>query len=533
MAPGSTCGEALVRLLERAGFDTVFGIPGVHTLELYRGLASSPLRHVLARHEQGAGFMADGYARASGRPALCFVITGPGVTNIATPMGQAWSDSVPMLVISSANARPDLGMGRGRLHESSDQLALTAPLTCRAALARQPADIPAFIDGALQAFRTGRPRPAQLHIPIDLLAEQTDADWLPGELPQPEEPDPKAVEATRVLLRSARRPAIVAGGGAAKFAPAVTRLAEGLSAVVATTTAGKGVVPESHPLSLGATLSQSLTQKLLESSDVVLALGTELAETDLWTDGPLRFGGKLVRVDVDPGKLADEHVPDVAVQSDIGAFLARLGEVRSAASEEEARDRAATARERIAMAWGGLARRHFAVLQVIRRALPQDGFVATDMTQLAYTGNSAFPVDHPRSWFHPSGFGTLGYAVPAAIGAKLAVPDRPGMALAGDFGFQFTMQELGTAVELGLSLPIVLWNNGGLGQIRGDMVAQGIPEIGVTAKNPDFMGLAEAYGCAGVRPGDLVELEHDLRAAFDAGRPTLIEVRDTIVADNV
>lgn len=529
MAPATNCGEALVRLLEQAGFDIVFGIPGFHTLELYRGLAKGRIRHVLTRHEQGAGFMADGYARASGRPALCFVITGPGVTNIATAMGQAWSDSVPMLVVSSANARTDLGKGQGRLHESADQLALTAPLVCCATLAREPADLPRFLNAALHAHRAGRPRPAHLHVPIDLLAEAIPDDWQSPESPLRENPDPHAVAAARRVLGRAKRPAMIVGGGAVAAAHGVRRLVDCLDAIVVTTTAGKGVVPDSHPLSLGATLSLEPTREMLGSSDVVLALGTELAETDIWNGGRLHLGGRVVRVDIDPDMLTAEPVPDVPVRGDVAAFVEMLGVVETAADPAMAARMAAKFRQRISSGRGPLARRHLAVLRAMRRALPENGFVAADMTQLAYTGNVAFPVEHPRSWFHPVGYGTLGYALPAAIGAMLAAPERPGLALAGDFGFQFTLQELGTAVEQGLSLPVVIWNNDGLGQIRGDMAAAGIPETGVSAKSPNFAALAEAYGCAAATPADLETFERDLRAAFTAGRPTLIDLREAFV----
>ncbi len=528
MAPGASCGEALIRLLEEAGFDTVFGIPGVHTLELYRGLAASGMRHVLARHEQGAGFMADGYARAGGRPALCVVITGPGVSNIATPMGQAYSDSVPMLVVSSANARADLGRGRGRLHESGDQLALTAPLAGHAVLAREPADIPAFVAEALDMFASRRPRPAHLHVPIDLLAEPAPALWRVGRRAGPPAPDAGAVEAVRGVLAAAKAPAIVAGGGSIEAAAGLRVLVESLPAPLVTTVAAKGVLPEAHALSLGATLSRAPTQELLAAADAVLAIGTELAETDIWRDEPLRFGGPLIRVDIDAARLVDDHGGDLALLADAEAFLEALGPVAGQGDRAAAERRVEMARARRGGAHGRRDRGHVLLLEALRRALPEDGFVATDMTQVAYAGKSLFPVAQPRSWFHPAGFGTLGYALPAAVGAMLATPGRPGLALAGDYGFQFTMQELGTAVELGLPLPVVIWNNEGLGQIRDDMRAVAIQETGVAARNPDFLRLAAAYGCAGVRPDDRAALVEAVRTALGADAPTLIEVRPEI-----
>jgi thiamine pyrophosphate-dependent acetolactate synthase large subunit-like protein len=214
MARGSTCGEALVRLLQDYGVDTVFGIPGVHTLELYRGLAGNAVRHVQPRHEQGAGFMADGYARASGKPGVCFLITGPGVTNAATAMGQAYSNSVPMLVISSVNARRDLGKGWGRLHEITDQRASTAPLTAFSATALSPADVPDLLARAFDVFQSSRPRPVHIEIPIDVFPLEVTEAWRAAVAAQRPSPPAESLDQAATLLAGAKRPAIVAGGGA-------------------------------------------------------------------------------------------------------------------------------------------------------------------------------------------------------------------------------------------------------------------------------------------------------------------------------
>lgn len=528
--PGNvSCGAAIAGLVEAYGVDTVFGIPGVHTLELYKGLGSSAMRHVLPRHEQGAGFMADGYARSSGRPGTCFVITGPGVTNIATAIGQAMSDSVPVLVISSANASRDLGRGQGRLHEISDQSAVTGPLTGASHIAANPTDVADFIRSAFSSFASARPRPKHLSVPLDVLATPLDEAWQAGAMAPRPLPDDASVRTARDLLAGAHRPALLLGGGAVDVPQAdIARLVAETGAAVATTTAGKGVFPESHPLSLGATLAHRPTQSFLANADLVLVIGSELSETDSWTDEPIRLGGTVVRVDIDAEQLAVNAAPSLAIHSDAAAFVAALGDVRSGLPTDRQMADISAARRMISAGWGVLARKHLKVLDAIRAALPEDGFVATDMTQIAYTGNAAFRVDRPRCWFHPSGFGSLGYALPAAVGAKLADPTRPGVALVGDYGFQFTVAELGTAAELALPLPVILWNNDGLGQIRDSMVAAGMAEIGVAAMNPDFRALANAFGCRAVCPPSLLALGHELRAALAASRPTLIEIRADI-----
>jgi thiamine pyrophosphate-dependent acetolactate synthase large subunit-like protein len=320
---------------------------------------------------------------------------------------------------------------------------------------------------------------------------------------------------------------ILLGGGAIDVPQVRTvRLAEEIGAAVVTTIAGKGVFPESHTLSLGATLSRSPTQKFLAEADLVLVIGSELSETDSWTDKSLELGGTVIRVDIAEAQLTVNAEPALAIRSDAAAFVDALGEAGSSLPADRQNQRVTMVRHEISASWNTLARKHIRVLDALRAALPADAFVATDMTQIAYTGNAAFPVDRPRCWIHPVGFGTLGYALPAAIGAKLADPRRPGVALAGDYGFQFTLPELGTAVELGLALPVVVWNNEGLGQIRDGMVEAGITEIGVKAHNPDFQALAEAYGCRAVCPRTLDVLGKDLRDALAARVPTLIEIRE-------
>jgi 5-guanidino-2-oxopentanoate decarboxylase len=242
------CGQAAITLLEKYGVDTVFGMPGVHTLEFYRGLATSKIRHIAVRHEQGAGFMADGYARASGRPGVCVLISGPGLTNAATPIGQAYSDSIPMLILSSVNATEDLGKGRGRLHEITSQQATIAPLTAFSRTIYRAEDLPAAYADAYRVFEAGRPRPVHIEVPLDVLAGP--APRLSDRLApaRPSAPDPVLVAQACALISRAQRPVIVAGGGIIDHGAALTSLAERIRAPVIPTIAAKGTIPDSHPL---------------------------------------------------------------------------------------------------------------------------------------------------------------------------------------------------------------------------------------------------------------------------------------------
>ena len=514
-------GEALVGLLADYGVETIFGIPGVHNVEMYRALPRSPVKHILTRHEQGAGFMADGYARATGKPGVCFTISGPGLTNIMTPLGQAWSDSSSVLVISTALDVGDSAQGRGRLHEMINQMQAAASVTRYASRVYTAEDLQDAIAASLAEFASARPRPAYVEIPLDVLNLPAAENWMARPLPTRALANAQYLEAAATLLNAAKDPVIILGGGAMNAGVAALQIAEKLSAPIFTTTAGKGSVPALHPLVWGYLLGQLEAQDLLQKSDCVLAVGTELSETDFW-NGTFRMNGNLIRLDIDPSSLARPHRAKLAILGDAAPALvtiARLVENRSAictftkpgTSDDPLRQSLTK------------------VLSVIRDCLPDNTVVASDMTQIAYAANEIFPVNHPRTWLHPVGFGTLGFALPAAIGAKFGVGEKPVVALAGDYGLQYTLNELGTAVEHQLSLPILVWNNTALGQIRDDMVQKGIQPNAVSLRNPDFQMLARAYGAASAKPRNLRELAAAITTALKTPGPTLIEMTPDMV----
>jgi acetolactate synthase-1/2/3 large subunit len=522
-----TCGEVLVELLEAYGIDTVFGIPGVHTVELYRGLPNTRIRHVTPRHEQGAGFMADGYARASGRPAACFIITGPGMTNIATAMGQALADSVPMLVISSVNNTRELGLGEGRLHELPNQRNLVAGVSVFSHTLLRPAELPAVLARAFAVFDAARPGPVHIEIPLDVITAP--ADDLPRAARRAARagPDPQAIARAAELLLDAREPFVVLGGGTAGAADAARTLVERLGAPAALTINAKGVLPAGHPLSLGCTLPQPPVLAALQAADVVLAVGTELGETDtLLFDGALALAGRLIRIDIDPAQLARNAPSEVGICSDAGLAMRALHAALPPAPPTAPRSRAARLREEAVASIRPDYRAHGRFLDAVAEALP-GVIVAGDSTQPVYGGNLAWDAAGPRSWFNSAtGYGTLGYGLPAAFGARLARPDAPVVALIGDGGIQFTLPELATAVELGLPVPIILWNNRGYGEIKTYMADRGIPQIGVDIYTPDFQAIARGFGCRALRVGGYAELRQTLREAVAAAGPTVLEIDD-------
>jgi acetolactate synthase-1/2/3 large subunit len=523
---GNSCGQRLVQMLAAYGVDTVFGIPGNHTVPLYRGLAGSSIRHVSPRHEQGAGFMADGYARATGRPGVCFLISGPGLTNALTPMMQALADSVPMLVVSAVAARHQLGMGEGRLHELPDQRGLVQRCTRFSHTLMRPDELPRVLARAFAVFASERPGPVHIELPLDVItADASHVDPSPWPQPYPPAAAPEGVVEAARLLSGADRPCIIAGGGAVAAAEPLRAVAEALDAPVLNTVNGKGLLPPGHPLAVGGSPSLASVRALLDESDRVLAVGTEFGETDydMLFLGEPELSATLIRIDIDAQQLARNQRPTLALCGDAASTLAALAERLPTRPREGAR-RAALTRSAIR------SEQHYhpqfqAVFDTLQQALPGLLLVG-DSTLPTYYAVWQYEPDGPRRYFHSAtGGGTLGYAIPAAMGAKLACPELPVVALIGDGSAQFTIAELAAGAEAGLPVAVLVWNNSGYGEIEQGMRASGFEPVGVAIPPPDFAALAGGMGCACAQPRTSEELVHALQASQDRDVPTVIELR--------
>ena len=522
-----SCGEALMLLLAQYGVDTVFGMSGTQTLELYRGIARAGMRHVQCRNEQGASLMADGYARATGKPGVCAIVTGPGVTNAATGIAQAYCDSQPMLVLSGAGATPTLGKSWGALHELDDQRAVTASFTAFSAMVHRPEELPELVARAFAVFRGSRPRPVHLSLPWDVLPLSAGGGWAMRRPPSRPQPDLVAITEAADLLARARKPLLLLGGGALGTRESVLAIAQRIGAVVLTSNAGKGIVPESHPLSLGCSMMQKASQQALAEADVVLLVGCQVAEGDHFLPR-LEIKGAIVRIDIDPKELVAQYGAAVAIQSDARSALAALDmslqacqpTIRRADGEAWARD----ILQRNAAGTSMNERKHVRVWQALRPAMPADTIVMGDMSQIVYTGSFALPVEQEACWYYSGTYCALGVALPMAIGAKIGAPKRAVVAVAGDGGIMFTVNELATAAEEGLALAVIVWNNDALMEIAEQMDQRKIPRTGVQPRSPDFVKLAESLGCHGVRATSAQHLAEVVRAAFGADRPSLIEV---------
>lgn len=517
-----SAGALAVRSLEAHGVELVFGIPGTHNLAIYRALGESGIRHVTPRHEQGAGYAADGYARASGRPGVAIVTTGPAVLNAATAAAQAWSDSVPLLLLAPGMPLRHPAASTGYLHEMLDQRLAMSGVVERAVRVQSHVELARELADAFAAFAGRRPRARFVEIPLDLLAAKAACGPLRAPAVRPGEADPDALDRAAELLAGARRPLVVAGGGAHGAGAELSGLlARGVP--VLTTINGKGCVDEHHPLALGARLGLGASQAQIVAADVLLVVGSELGESDLWRTG-LAPAGAVIRIDLDPAQAHGNVDAAVALIGDaavtLSALLRRMPAAEPTVDGEWHARRGDIDREAAAAGrpWAGLSAALEAALE------PGDVLVA-DNAMVAYNGVlGAVRLGAGSRFLFPTGFGTLGYALPAAIGAKLARPGRRVVAVLGDGGIMFTIQELATAAEQRLSLPVVVSLNGGYGEIRREMIEQDFPPLGVDLAPVDLPAIAEAMGGHGLALPDAGGLPAALEAAFERPGPTLITV---------
>ena len=518
--------SALIDLLADYGIEQVFGIPGVHTLEFYRRLSSGPIKHIVTRHEQGAAFMADGYARVSGKPGVALVISGPGVTNTATALGQAYADSIPLLLISTVNRRDSLGKGWGLLHDLTDQDAVTSPMTGFSATAMTVAEVPELLARAFAQFNGGRPRPVHISIPLDLLIEAVTEPWKAVFESGKPVLDTSALDDIVDHLKQAQSPLILVGGGAKSASKEITEIVEILRVPVISTNKGKGILPDLHPLHLAGTLIRPEVHILIEKADRVLVIGSELAESESFIKN-LSLENKLLRIDIDASKLTDRYPSLVAICADAAECCQYLrAQLEGHHSELSGSETVASMREEIANNLTVPQKRHIRVLNTIRNALPEACLIMADATQLVYTGMFGMPVAKPGLWHYPAGFLTLGSALPGAVGAKFAFPGRPVVAIVGDGGFLFTVQELLTAAEQQQPLVIILWNNNSLKQIKDDMQADAMPTLAVDNLNPDFSALVQSCHCLWQSPKSHNDLHQMISQGLLADKPTVVEINE-------
>ncbi len=517
--PRQTTAEATVNALLAHGIDTLYALPGVNNDFLFDAVAQSGrIRLLHPRHEQAAGYMALGAALATGRAQAFAVVPGPGLLNAGAALLTAYGTGAPVLALVGQIPSEAIDRGWGHLHEIPDQLGLLRHITKHAARIGGPADAPGLVARALQAARSGRSRPVALECGIDTWGRQ--GEVVPMAPLPPERPaiDAVAIEQAAALLAKAERPLILAGGGALDAAPEMLALAERLGAPVGTYRRGRGVLPTGHPLAT----SLPVTHRLWREADVVLGIGTRMhfAQSGWGTDAAMR----IIRLDID----AEEHFrfrrPDVAIQADaaegIRALLAALPAAPRPPRAEIAGHQAWFA-ARIAQQ-----EPQMGFLRALREALPDDGVVVEDVTQVGFMGRLAFEVAEPRRYISPGYQDNLGWAYGTALGVQAALPDRAVVAICGDGGFMYQAQELATAMHHRLPLVAVVFDDGAFGNVKRIQAERfGNRQIAADLTNPDFVAFAKSFGMNTWRADTPEAFGPALRAALARREPALIHAR--------
>ena len=533
-----TTGWLVIETIKNYGVDTVFGIPGTHNLEFYRPLAEFGIRAVTSRHEQGAGYAADGWSLQTGKPGVVITTSGPGLLNALSAAGTAYAESRPMIILAPGPARGKEFADVGTLHETKDQLSAAAAIVERASRVQTAGEAVAAVHEAFELFATTRPRPVYIEVPLDLLEEEiggevADAELAARDFPPVSAPDAALVAAAAAALTGAQDPVILAGGGSRGAGGELRRLAERLGAPVVTTLNAKGVLDETHPLALGSNLRLAAARNRARDADVLFVVGAKLGEAELWVDA-LEARGRVIRVDLLESQIHKNQRAEIGIVADAASAIAAIGEAldgldgpgaQGAAPRDAAASVAAT-REAVRAESAELDAVNTALGELIAGILPENAIVSTDSSQIAYWGLlNAVTARVPNSTPYMGTYATLGYGLPAAIGSRIAAPERPVFAVLGDGALMFSMQEFITVVEQGIDVTVIVVDNGGYAEIQQNEADAGIAPVGVVLAQPDWAAVAAAFGGAGHRVANAAELATAVDAAVSRGGLQLIHLR--------
>ncbi|HJE77317.1 MAG TPA: thiamine pyrophosphate-dependent enzyme [Brevibacterium epidermidis] len=528
-----TGGAHLARALQAEGITRVFGIPGTHNLEIFAQLSAAGIDIVSPRHEQGAGYMADGAARVTGEVQVIVTTTGPAALNALTALLQSFTDSVPVLLITPGMPLTHPGRGNGLLHEVRNQSAALSAVLTEVMRVTSPGEVSLAVGQTLSAMRSGRIRPAAIEIPLDLIEETGPGTLHPSVARAVPAPVASEIDAAAEAIASSQRPLIIAGAGAHGAGAEVAALAESLGAGIVLSSNAKGLVDDRAETTIGAVGVLELLPELTSDADAVIAIGTELAPSDFWPE-PLPLPDTVVRIDIDEVQMLTNatvtHPILAAAKNATAALNEQVSALRTESATAAARNwtagwksRAASAMESDGRPWAGLS----TALTAFAEADDSPLIVAADSTMACYygvqTGWKARPGDR---FLYPAGAGTLGYGLPAGIGAKLAAPQVRVVAIEGDGGSMFTIPELAAAVQAGVRMSLIVVDNGGYGEIRNEMEDRGDTPSGVKLTGPDFPALAQAMGARGIHVDGADALLAALSEAEAAVGPTLIHITE-------
>ena len=522
--PQQTCASTVAAQLVAEGVEVITGIPGVHNLSLCDALLDHPqLRFIVGRHEQSVTFMANGYARASGKIAVPMVISGPGVTNSLTALADAYRDAVPMVLIAAAPVRAWLG--KGAFHELKDQTAAIAAVTKWNTYVERPQDAPQAIRTAFAQAYSDRPGPTVVEIPVDVQEQVCDAPTVPP-VARPAPPaDAEAVREAARRLATAASPVVLVGGGAQSADPLeLAWLLERLQAPCITAALAKGVVPDDHPLNLGCLVERAAGRVFLERADLLLVIGSGLDEVDTrqWT---LPLPDRIIQIVTSRADIGRSYPAEIGLVGDVKTVIGQLvGELGALEPVDRASPAPRIAEIRTQVVEEARGRPAWQFIEAMQGVMPADAVVTNDASMANGWVLSFIDRSQPRTMNITRSLAALGYAYPAAVGAKLAHPDRQAVGVSGDGGFLFTSEVLATAVQHRLNAVAVVFNDNGYKSITSLQTGRFGRTVGDDLVNPDFVRLAEAYGAAGALVETPDQLAHNLRAAFERDVPTLIEI---------
>ena len=527
-----TGGEAVAQSLVREGVEIVFGIGGIHTSGIIAGIRDAPgIRLITTRHEQGAAHMADGYARASGKPGVVLVVPGSAVYNAASGLSTAYSRSVPVLTIAAQIPRGQMGKDLGSYHEVLNQLDIVRPVSKWQRQALTPREIPDAICEAFRQMRTGRPRPVVIEIPPEAGVERDDVELRePARFSRivPSQEDLR--EAARVIAES-RLPVIFAGGGVARSDAegALVALAEATNIPVITSGGGKGTIPDRHPLAYGSCVSPAgerheMNQlfEVMQAADVVIGIGARFS-----MGNPAGNSSTLVNINIDDAELTRVQANTIPLHGDAKATLeAMLPMLMAAGAGDRPSPAEAVAAARGLIAYYDIRDREpqYAIMEAIKRSVPEDSFIVWGVSQFGYYSRTHYQVNHPKTYIDSGYSFNLGFAFPTALGAKVGAPDRPVMSINGDGGFLFNAAELATAVRYGINVTTVVFRDDAYGNVARDMEDFFGGTYETDLLNPDLLKFAESFGAVGMRTDDPMELETLLPQALELEAPVVIDV---------
>ena len=525
-------GETLAKSLAREGVEVVFGLPGIQIYGIVAGLRDEPgIRMITPRHEQAATYMADGYARASGKPGVALVVPGVGIYNAASGLANAYARSSPVLLIAGQVPRAQIGRGLGAVHEVLDQMDVVRSVTKWRQRAVRPREIPYAVSEAFRQMRTGRPRPVIIEIPPDAGVEREEVVLRNPAPVSRIVPNSEQLREAAAVIAQSRLPLIYAGGGVARSdaESALVNLAETTNIPVVTSTGGKGTIPDGHPLCYGSCFSprgerQEMNQlyDVMASADLVIGIGARFS-----LGNPAGEASTLVNVNIDDTELTRVQANTIPLHGDARATIeALLPHLKDADAGNRSSPAMAVdaARRLIAHYDVQLQEPLYPFVEALREAIPEDAFVTWDVTQLGFYARTHWQVHHPKTYIDSGYQFNLGYAFPTALGAKVAQPDRPVVCIAGDGGFMFNASELATAVKYGINVVTVVLRNDSFGNVARDLddVFSGSYETDL--HNPDFVKFAESFGAVGMRAASPMDIATLLPAALELQQPVIIDV---------